>query len=161
MICEICLSKVKKVSATAYGIACRNCLPGLPEREERLYAELLGEGALSIPPFLDIHSFERFVLKFSLHYLASLCPDHVKRLLKSNPRMLVPRVMANWLKDKILKRIPLMYVSMMEAEEKDKELYAGVYQFKRPVPYQIILDAIEKLSLEIPDEGESVEGGSV
>jgi hypothetical protein len=152
MICEICLSKVKKVSATAYGIACRNCLPGLPEREEKLYAELLGEGVLSIPPFLDTDAFERFVLKFSLHYLANLGQEHVEHLLKSNPRLLAPRVMANWLKDKILKRIPLMYVSMMEAEEKDQHPHTGTYQFKKPVPHKVILDAIEKLSLETRDE---------
>lgn len=153
VICGMCLARVEQASITAYGIVCPSCLPGISDREEALYRELLAEDALSLPAFLDVDAFERFVLKFSIHYLSKLSPEHLGHLRRSKPILLRPRMMALYLKEKVTDLIPLYYVSSMNAEGKDALFHGGTYEFKKAVPEKVVLEALKKAGF-ITMEGE-------
>ena len=153
MICGLCFKKVDQVSMTSYGIVCAECLPGLDKRERALYAELLKEDAVSMPPLLDVDAFERLMLKFALHYLAKLGPEHTQHLRKTKPVLMRPRMMALWMKEKILDAIPLYYVSSMNAEGRDALFHGGTYEFKKDVPDGVVLEALRKAGFITMEEG--------
>lgn len=144
MICGICLVKTEQAAVTSYGIVCPVCLPGVNGREEALYKELLMEEALGMPEALDVDAFERFMLKFALHYLAGLSAEHTGHLRQSRPILLRPRMMALFMKEKVIARIPLLYVSSMNAEGRDRLFHGGTYEFKKAVPDVAIYEAIQK-----------------
>lgn len=153
MICGLCLKKVDRASVTAYGVICPQCLPNVDTKEKALYAELLEEDAVSMPPLLDVDAFERLMLKFALHYLSKIGPEHQEHLRKTKPILLWPRTMALWMKEKVVDKIPLLYVSSMNAEGREALFHGGTYEFKKSVPDSVVLEALRKAGF-ITVEGE-------
>lgn len=151
----MCLTRVEQASVTGYGIICPKCLPGLSDREEALYLELTLEDPMSMPPFLDVDAFERFILKFSLHYLVKLPLKHLRHLRQSRPILLRPRMMALYLKEKVTDLLPLYYVSSMNAEGKDALFHGGTYEFKKAVPDSVVLEALRKTGFIIVEGDEA------
>lgn len=152
MICGVCLKKFDDGMLTEFGLACANCLPGLRESEGKLYKELLLEEMMEMPAFLDVNAFERFVLKFSLHYIMKLGPEHIQHLRARSPILLRPRMMALWIKEKLTNLMPMYYVSSMDAEGRDKLFHSGTYEFKKAVPSEIVLDALKRTGLVVEGE---------
>lgn len=144
MICGMCMARVDQAAVTVYGVVCPECLPGLEQREAMLYRELLGEEMMTMPPFLDVDAFERFMLKFSLHYLANLSAEHLGHMKRLKPILLRPRMMALYMKDKVTALIPLYYISSMDAEGHDALFHGGTYEFKKPVPFEVVVEAMRK-----------------
>jgi hypothetical protein len=141
---------------TEFGMTCPTCLPGLREREDALYKELMAEDVMSMPAFLDVDAFERFILKFSLHYLVKLGDEHILHLRKKNPILLRPRMMSLYLKERVTNVMPLYYVSAMDAEGRDKMFHGGTYEFKKAVPSEIVIDALKRTGLVKEGEGDAL-----
>lgn len=142
MICDDCKKKFSKVHATYYGNFCDRCIKGSDDRGRRLHAELLEESALSMPPLLSLEDFERLMLKFTLHYLQTMPNAERQRLRSTLPALLQPTKMVLHLKDLVIEKLPLNYVSSMGAEGADRLFHGGTYQFKRLVPDSAIIKAL-------------------
>lgn len=155
MICDHCKGKFPRVHATYYGMFCNDCLPGSDDRERKLYKELQDEQPLEMPELLDLAAFERFMLKFSLRYIDSMPKGSKERIKGTTPLLLQPRVMSLHLKDLVVEKMPLNYVSSMDADGREKMFYGGTYQFKRKVPSTVILKALKDAGLiEFGEKGE-------
>lgn len=144
MICGFCLRRSERVAVTSYGTVCPECLPGLESRELALYHELIQEESTGMPPFLDIEDFERLVLKFAIHWLARASLETIRHLRESQPSLLRPRMLALFMKERIIGKIPMMYVSAMDSEGHDSLFHGGTYEFKKKVPDAVVLEAMRK-----------------
>ena len=155
MICDGCKKKFGKLHIGYYGSYCDECVRGSDERAKKLYAELQAEDPMSMPPMLAVADFERFVLKFAIGYIEKMPAGDKQRLRGTTPMLLQPYQMALHLKDLIVEQIPLNYVSSMNVDGPDRMLYGGTYQFKRLVPDNVIVKAMEKAGLlRIGESGE-------
>ena len=130
------------LNLTYYGDFCADCLKGSDDYGRKLFEELLAEPALSMPPLMTLEDFERLILKFTLHYLRSMPDAERQRIRGTLPVLLQPMKMVLHLKDLVVDKIPLNYVSSMNAEGHEKMFHGGTYQFKRLVPDTVIIKAL-------------------
>lgn len=144
MICGVCRKKTRKAAYTSYGILCEVCLPGFETNERKLYKELLMEEPFEGPDEFDLDAFERFILKVAVHFIVKAEPEHRARLRRTNPNLLEPRMLSLWIKGKVVDLIPLMYISTLDAEGHEALFHAGTYQFKKKVPFEVIIQAMKK-----------------
>jgi hypothetical protein len=142
MICDECRKKLSILNMTFFGDFCNECLPGSDARGRKLHQELLEEAPLSMPPMLKLDDFERFMLKFVLHYLKTMPEAERQRLRATVPALLHPMKMLLHLKDLVIEKLPLNYVSSMDAEGREKMFHGGTYQFKRLVPDTVVIKAL-------------------
>lgn len=147
MICDECKKDVGTLNQSYYGSYCDTCVKGSDDRARKLYAELLAEEPLAMPELLKLEDFERFMLKFSLRYIEAMPAGDKQRLRGETPQLLKPFVMSMHLKDLVVDKMPLNYVSSLDAEGLGKMFYGAVYQFKRPVPRSVVLKALEDAGL--------------
>ena len=155
MICEKCRRKFPGLALGPFGIVCQECMRLVVSEDPPLYEKLLAEHVLDLPLFLDIDDFERAMLKLSVHFLKSATPDQAIRLRNQNVYLMYPRPMALQLKDQVLEMIPLMYVSSMPAEGRNNVFCTGTYQFKKPLPKEVLVKAMVKAKL-VKVEGEDL-----
>jgi hypothetical protein len=150
MNCAVC-EKKNLTSATVlpdYGAACsEKCYKVLKTKREAYLDELRAETLGVIPEELDVRAFERFVLKFALHFLRDLNPKSKAKLKRSCPMILIPEELALEFKDRLLKHIPLFYVSSLDATGHERMFHGGVYQFKCAVPSKVVIEAFKKAEL--------------
>lgn len=133
------------------GIACSaKCFKALKAEIKKRDDELLAED-LTVPEELDGPGFERFVLKFTLHLLRDLPPKSRANLKRVCPLLLIPEQMALEIKEKVLRHLPLYYVSSIEAEGFESWECKGRYQFKCKVPAKVMVNAFEKADLIVKD----------
>lgn len=147
MICDLCRKKASRLHRGVQGSYCDSCVDGAEERTKKLYAELRAEELMLMPEMLKIEDFERFMLKMSLFYLDHLKPEDIRHFRATAPQILQPFFMCLHLKDLVVEKMPLNYVSSMEAGEDARGTYGGTYQFKREVPDSVIIKALEDAGL--------------
>lgn len=147
MICDHCKKQVTALNTGYYGAFCNECVKGSDDRERKLYAELFQEDPLAMPPLLKLEDFERFMLKFSLRYIEQMPAGERQRVRGTVPQLLKPFVMSLYLKDMVIDKMPLDYVSSLNAEGLSQMFYSAVYQFKKPVPERVVLKALEDAGL--------------
>jgi len=147
MICDECNERVKTLHQNFYGAYCDKCVGGADDRAKKLYAELRKEELLSGPEFFTLKDFERFMMKFSLYFLDNMSRESTKRIRGTIPQLLQPVFMCLHLKDLVVEKMPLNYVSSMKSEGRDRFHYGATYQFKRDVPKAVVIKAMEDAGL--------------
>jgi hypothetical protein len=147
--CDVC----NKETNTGHGIpgtgmACSpKCAKVLQKKRLAFHEKLLSEELGECPDKLDVPAFERFALKFALQFLRGISDKDRKRLMKNCPLVLMPEEMALEVKEKVLRHIPLYYVSSMEARGHERLFHSGTYGFKCKVPQKVVMDAFFKAEL--------------
>jgi hypothetical protein len=117
------------------------------QRRNELQAVLLAEELGHIPDTLDMAAFERFVLKYALHFMRAVSPADRDVILNSNPWLIIPEDFALRVKDEILQKIPPRYVSFVEIRTHHGIFPRGKYQFKRAVPAPVLHTAMRNAGL--------------
>ncbi len=154
--CAIC-GKPAKQALVGLGWFCSAaCKQKLIDEDKAYKEELLAEGVEVMPDEFDLQTFERYMLKVSLHFLKTLPTDMRKKWMKKCPLMLSPDDLCLELKDRVLKQMPLNYVSSMDAEGHVRLFHGGTYMFKRKVPKNVIVDAMTKAKVfkRAPEKGD-------
>lgn len=106
--------------------------------------ELLNEPLDVMPDEFDVAAFDRFMLKLSLHMIRDLPPKIRAKWRKETPFMLSAMNLSLEIKGRVLKHVPLFYVSAVDAEGREKMFYSATFMFKAKVPKRVILDALVK-----------------
>lgn len=139
--CDICGKQAAEgivgVGAFCSG-RCRNRLVKKAMEHEK---ELLNEPLDQMPDEFDVAAFERFMMKLALHMIRDLPP---KVRAKWTPLMLSASNLSLEIKGRVLKHVPLYYVSAVDAEGHAKMFYSATFMFKAKVPKRVILDALVK-----------------
>lgn len=139
--CAVC-GKSSLSALVGVGFFCsKPCRKILMARDEEEMKKLLEEHIAEIPEKLDVPAFERYALKAAVHMLHTLPPMEKIRWRRDMPLLLIPRELSLAIKEKAIPHIPLDYVSALEAQGHERFLHGGTYQFKKPVPKEIILKA--------------------
>jgi hypothetical protein len=114
------------------------------KRNEAEVAELLAEPVDEAPDEFDLPAFERYSLKMAVHMIKGLPPLEKARWAKKMPMLLIPAVLSDEIKAKVIPHIPLDFVSSLEAKGHERLFQDGVYQFKKKVPKAVIVEALIK-----------------
>jgi len=142
--CDIC-GKPASEGLLGVGAFCSaKCKMTLIKQARDLEKELLDEPLEKMPDEFDVTAFDRFMYKLSLHMLRDQPPNVRAAMAKNNPIMLSAPNLSLEIKDRVLKYVPLFYVSSMNAEGHARVFYGGTFEFKCKVPKQVILDALVK-----------------
>lgn len=146
MKCNHCKKEASSGSIIpGYGFACSDeCFEALNTERKTFHGELAEERIDAIPDSFDVPSFERFVLKISVHFLRALSDVEKEHL---NPMFLIPEELALDLKDRILRHIKPAYVSECEVRGHARMFYGGNYMFRRPVPAKHVIEACRAAEL--------------
>lgn len=148
MKCDVCNAEVSKGFLHSNGNSCsEDCSQILQGRRKAILDELRAEPIGQMPDKLDTMDFERFTLKFSVHFLDALKPKDRNKLKRNNPMMLLPEQFALEVKDQILRHIKPCYVSETEARGHERMFHGGSYCFRQPVPSEHVVDAMRKANL--------------
>jgi len=142
--CVICGKPSKKALLRVGAFCSEVCKRELMRRDEEEKEKLLAEEVNVVPDEFDLAAFERYALKVALHMIKTLPPSEKRRWQKKTPILLVPDELAMAIKEKAIPHIPLDYVSSMEAEGREKLYHGGIYQFKKKVPKEVVLEAFIK-----------------
>lgn len=146
--CTVCDTESEKGFIHSNGISCsEDCSQILQGRLKAIHDELRAEPMEEMPDKLDTADFERFTLKFSIHFLNQLKPKDRKKLQRNNPLMLIPEQFALEVKDQILRHIHPAYVSETQARGHERLFHGGTYCFRQPVPCDHVVEAMKKARL--------------
>lgn len=142
--CDICAKPAREGLLGVGAFCSARCKATLIKKARDHEHELLDEPLETMPDEFDVAAFDRFMLKLSLHMLRGLPPKVRAVWLKDNPLMLSASSLSLEIKGRVLKYIPLFYVSSMNAEGRERDYYGGTFMFKAKVPKQVLWDAIVK-----------------
>jgi len=130
------------------GFACsEDCQQIANGRRKAFIDELKAEPINTMPEQLETHDFERWSLKFAVHFLDGLSDGDRKRLARSNPIFLSPEHLALDFKERIISHLHKAYVSDVEHRGHDRMFSSGTYCFRQPVPAEKIIEACRKAQL--------------
>lgn len=142
--CDIC-GKPASEGLLGVGAFCSaKCKLTLIRQAREHEQELLDEPLEKMPDEFDVPAFDRFMYKLALHMLRSQPPNVRAAMVKNNPIMLSAPNLSLEIKDRVLKHVPLFYVSSMDAEGHARVFYGGTFEFKCKVPKKVVWDALVK-----------------
>ncbi len=113
-------------------------------RRDSYHNELLKEPAGQMPNNLSTGDFERWSLKFALHFLNGLSKREKAKL---NPLLTIPEELALEFKERILRHIKPCYVSEIEYKGHQRMFASGEYCFRQEVPCEHVIEAARKAQL--------------
>jgi hypothetical protein len=149
MKCDICSGESEKgFMIFGQGFVCsEDCSQIAQSRRKAWHDELLAEALNEMPESLSTGAFERWSLKFALHFLKSLSEADRAKIGKSNPMLLIPEQLALDFKERILRQIHPAYISEIEYKGHSRLFCGGEYCFRQNVPAEKIVEACRKAEL--------------
>lgn len=155
--CVMCGQRATGVIAYVGPICSLSCKEKIEVTEEEHRLAVLREDMWMSPPEMDLIAFEKFIFKLAVHFIEK-APEEVKvKWRRETPHMTKPFIVFMELKSRVIKSIPLMYVSAMQTEEHPASgLSTGVFQFKKKVPKGVVMDALVRSGFiaKRPDTGD-------
>lgn len=144
MKCDICGNEVSNgFLVYGSGFTCEGCSDTANEKRKQHHADLLAEPIGEMPDHFETADFERFFLKFAVHWINQL-PDSDRG--KLNPIFLVPEELANKFKDEVLAHLG-KYTSTFEARGHERLFHGGTYRIFKPIPCKDVHKAMKKAKL--------------
>jgi hypothetical protein len=148
MKCDICESTIKEGFITAGGNVCsEDCRQIIAGRIKAYHDELHKEPLGQMPDNFSTGDFERWTLKFAVHWLRGLSDEERAEVKRKNPLLLVPDQLALDFKERIISRLPSRYVSSVENRGHSRLFSGGTYCFRQVVPAQAIIEAARRAQL--------------
>jgi len=129
------------------GYVCGGCVAVAQQQRRDLHEELRAEPLGEMPPNFDTATFDRYALKFSIHFLDALSPENRDRVIGSNPMFVIPEAFSLLIKEQILQHVPDHYMTTVQFEGHDRLFSSGEFRFFKPVPAKVILRALRKSKL--------------
>lgn len=147
MKCEICNAPASQ-GLLGLGFYCSAAHKAeLLDQQKAVFDELRAEPVNEMPEQFDTHDFERWALKFAIHFLDGLSEQDQAFLAERNPMMLQPDQLALDFKDRIICHLHKAYVSETRARGHERLFHGGAYCFRQPVPAEKIIEAARKAQL--------------
>jgi hypothetical protein len=138
--CVVCGQRASGNVAFVGPICGPACKLKVEARNEEARKVMLAEDMWSCPEEMDIREFEKFMFKLAVHFIEK-APETIKdQWRRESPDCLKPFPVYMEVKARVIRSIPMMYVSAMKTDDPQ----AGVYQFKKKVPKSVVLDALVK-----------------
>lgn len=154
MKCDVC-GEPSTEGLVGVGAYCsKPCKKELIRKAREEEQELLDEEMSVTPDEFDIPAFERFILKVALHMIRDLPKKVRAEWQKRTPMLLSASNLSMEIKERVVREIPLFYVSSMEAEGREKLFFGGSFMFKTKVPKKVIWDALVKAKVLKAKRGE-------
>ena len=149
MKCELCDREVDSIFIVwGFGVVCsKACSRKARRRVKDDQQKLLEEAWDDMPEQLETADFERWTLKFAVHFLDALGESEREQFRENSPMLLVPDQFALAVKKAILEKLHPSYVSSVEHYGVERLFTAGTYCFRQPVPREIILEAAKQVEL--------------
>ena len=145
--CDIC-GKPATEGFMGLGAYCSSkCKVKLLKKATDYEKELLDEPLEKMPDDFDVAAFDQFMLKLALHMIRDLPAQLREKWRKGNPLLLSAPNLSLEMKERVLRHVPLFYVSSMDAEGREKAFYSGTFMFKAKVPKKVLWDALVKAKI--------------
>lgn len=147
MNCEICNAPASQ-GLLGLGFYCSDAHKAeLLAQQKAQFDELRAESVNEMPEQFETEDFERWTLKFAVHFLDGLSEQNRAFLRKNNPMMLQADQLALEFKDRIICHLHKAYVSETRARGHERMFHGGTYCFRQPVPAEKIVEAARKAQL--------------
>lgn len=149
MKCDYCGKEAEKGHLIfGQGFACStSCGDQMSAARQAFNDELAAEELCEMPEMLDTADFERWALKFAIHFIRKLSDGERKKLARNNPMLLVPEELALDFKERILRHVHRAYVSETNNRGHARLFCGGSYMFRKPVPAEHIVEACRQADL--------------